>query len=648
MRMLAGLMPILLLWPLGAEDSFSPIPPSVWAIKEGDKGAVILEHKLCFGFKSMDHVYRVRIYSDQGRAAAELSDLPDGAYDIAGRTVYPDGNQIAFNKRKDFAERQAENGFGKSSRTLIIPPGVTSDCVVEVRWSEHLDGQAQALPQRFSRGLYGHFVLGHAFPVQKQIIEVYKKTVLATTLYHGAAGRPETSEAGGNLRYTFSNLPPLEVPPYCIRPLLRPPTFTIYYQPEILLESGKKGPDAYWKEASKEFYRKSYELRFDKGREFKHFVEMILKDLPTEPVDKAAELLMRIEARIANVSWPTYAEKAAMPKDFWRNFQAKNLEEAVKTRKTNWEGMRLLFYCLLKEAGLKPKIAKVTDRNLAFMNLACMNLWQFDSDLIGVHGPGGQMVWFDPTLRFAAPGLVHPNYTGVPAMTLDPEADWKGVSAPIQVPPGISNARKYVYALQLEEEGDTFRLDASFGGYPEYVERHRFMANAPEEQGRQLKQACESSMKNVKVASAEVKGAMDPKVGVTWTLNGHVEREAGRTREVYPFPGMPMPLSIPDRLPADRKVPIVLPYLSSQVGSSSFKLPKGYQLQGAELFERENSFGKVVWIPQVDPVTGEVKVVFRVDVNRVTAPATEWEGFRQFLGWIQEAHQRQVILAKKG
>lgn len=630
-----------------AGDDFAPIPPSVWAIKEGPKGAVVLEDRVRFNLYTTDHVYRVRVFAEAGREAAEVEDLPSSASGVKGRTVYPDGRQVVFNSRKDFAERRIESGNGEQKRTHLVAPGVTADCVVEFMWSESADGLLKGLPMRYNRGLYGNWILANAYPTQVLTVEVARPFPLAWSLNAGFGGKPESSETWSLKRWTLRDLPGMEAPPYSLRPTLNPPRLIMFWQPDDLGRHVSDGAEAFWSAAIKRHYQDDYELSVSKGGAFKALAAQLTANLPATPQAAAVELLSRLDARIANMSHATFSEAAALPKDFWKDLEVKDLARAAERGRTSGRGMRLLFYHLLKAAGLKPLIAKVPDREVALFDWNHLNPWQFDVDLVGIEEPGAGVLWFDPTMRHATPGVVHPDYTAVPALVID-TTSWKGQRSSVGALNADMNSRRYTYSLELGEDTDHFEVNAEFGGYPEYMERNRYMALEPREQSKLLKERTEKAMKNLVVDSAEVKHTGAAKANVTWHLKGSLERESGRKRVVDPFPGMPWPLWIPSKLEEARSAPIILPYLSTQVAAASFKLPKGYVMGAHQELRQQNGFGRVFWVPSFDAATGEGRVVLRVEVSAVSAPASQWPAFRQFLGWIEDACRRQVTLTREG
>ena len=626
---------------------FPALPASVWAMKEGPKGAVVLEDRIRFNGTTVDHLHRIRVFAEAGKEAAEFQDLPSLAFDIVGRTVYPDGREIRFNSLKDFAERVVEAQGTRRRQTHFVAPGVTGDCVVEFQWSEPADGPRRGLPRRIGDGYYGIWNLANAFPTQLRVVEIAKPFPLAWSLILAEGVKPEVTDTLSYKRIAFKDLAALEIPPYGILPTLKTPKLLMYWMPDGIVASAGQGPAFFWQEVVTEIYKRQLEDDIDKGSAYRALSKELTTDLPASPSQAAMALLTRLEGKIVNLSQASFAELAALPKDFWKGFQVRDLNAAAKTGRTSAHGMQLLFYHLLKDARLKPLVAKVVDRDLALFDWNLLNPWQYHHEIFGIDEPGVGTVWLDPTLRNAMPGVVHPDYTGVPALLVNTET-WKATSGTVGGLSASVNVRKYTYALTLDDEGDAFELTSEFGGFPEYAERYRYMALEPKAQGKELKERLERELKNLQVTEAEVLNATDPKNSLSWKVKGHLEREIGRNRLVDPFPAMPWPLWIPSKLEETRGgIPIILPYLSTQLAVTTFPVPKGWRMEPHQEFRRENRFGRVVWTATLEPDGRSVKVLLRTDVNLLSAPAAEWKSFRSFLAWIEDACRRQVTLSKE-
>lgn len=635
------------LW--GGSD-WPPIPAEVWAIKAGPKGAVVLEERLRFQAREMETIYRVRIFSEEGRGAAALPDLPKNAQGIKGRTAYPDGREITFDSRKDFAERKVEAGGRDYSQVHMVAPGVTSDCVIEVRWRERSDGYLSGLPKRLTDGLYGIWTLGNAYPTQVITVEIAKHFPLAYFVAGGRVGRAEEAERDGFRIITYRNLPAMESIPYAIPPTNGFPRMEIFWQPDDLNRAVHQGNDGYWTKAFEQVYKGDYEDSVDTGGAFRKLSADLVQGLPEAPQACAKELLKRLETRIKNVSVPTAQEKATLPKDFWTDYEYKRLDKAAASGMASSRGMRLLYYHLLKAAGIRPKIAKLVDREQSLFNYNHLNAWQFHHDIIGIAEPGKDDLWVDPSNRYASPGVIHPDYQAVPILVFDPQGakNWKPVMGVLPASKPAFNTRSYAYELHLGEDSDQFEVRAQFGGYPEYSERFRYLSHEAADQSRLLKEAFEKHGKNLVISKALVLDAANPAKPISWEVGGSLERESGRRREVLPFPGMPWPLWVPDKLDVPRSVPIVLPYLMSQVAVSTFEVPHGYRFDPPNELRYGNPFGTVVWTTTYDAQTRKVTIQLSAEVVSITQGSGHWPAFREFLGWIQEACGRTVVLTREG
>lgn len=631
-------------------SDWAPIPPEIWAIREGPKGAVIIEDRLRFQPREMESVYRVRIFSEEGRGAAALPDLPKTAHGIKGRTVYPDGQEITFDSQKDFAERKIETGGREYSQVHLVPPGVTSDCVVEVRWSERADGFVGGLPSRMANGFYGSWRLGRPYPTAVSTIEIARNFPLAFFLSGGTYTRGEDAEKDGFRVITHRNLPARESIPYSTPPLSGFPLLEMFWQSPDLIRAAQRGRESFWMEAFDRVYRGSLEESVNTGGAFKRLSVDLLQGLPETPHARASELLTRLERKIKNASMATAEEKAALPKKFWDGYERKRLDKAAESGMASADGMRVMYYHLLKAAGLRPRIGKVVDREQNLFNFGRLNAWQFHHEILGIEEAGKGVLWLDAGNRYATPGVIHPDYQAVWMLVYTPvdARTWKVSSELLPAAPSAFNTRTFHYGLELGEDSDQFEIKAEFGGYPEFAERYRFLRLDIKEQGRSLKEQFERQAKNLIIAQTKVSDALDPATRLSWDVSGSLERESGRRREVEPFPGMPWPLWVPDKLDGPRSVPIVVPYLSTQVAVSTFKVPSGYRFEPHGELENRNEFGAVAWTASYDPATRQVTVRFSTRVINIKQDLDHWKAFKEFLGWIQEACRRTVILNREG
>lgn len=632
-----------------AGSPWAPIPTEVWANRQGPKGAVILEERLRIQPREMQTTYRVRIFSEEGRAAAELADVPQSVTEIQGRTVYPDGRVVAFDGQKDFAERKVETAGRAFSRLHLIVPGVTTDCVVEVRWRERSEGYLLGLPKRLASGLYGRWWLGNAFPTERLVVEISKNHPFANSILENSSLKAVIREVDGFRVLTYRNLPAWENEPYSLLTQGVFPRLEVFWQPDSLIRAYYQGRGPYWLEAFDRIYKGEYEDSVDMGRRFRAFSEALLQGLPEAPHLRAVELLSRLDGRIKNLSMATAVEKTGLPKDFWDDYQYKHLDRAVSTGLASGQGMRLLYYHLLKAAGLQPKIGKVVDRGHDRFDFARLNPWQFEHDLLGVQDPVKGTLWLDPTNRFATPGVIAPEYQDTPMIVFEPAGKdaWKVSQATVPLAESASNVRAYTYILRLREDSDGFEVKAEFSGYPGFAERAGFLPLVPSEQVRSLKERFEEGRKSLVVSKVDIAEASNPSTPCGWKVEGAVDRDSGRQRKVEPFPGMPWPLWVPAKLEERRSMPIVLPYRMVQRATSTFDVPSGFQIEPQPALRGQNRFGSVNWACDYDAATRKATIRLSTEVATTREGSEQWRAFRVFLGWIEDACRRTIVLTRE-
>ena len=319
------------------------------------------------------------------------------------------------------------------------------------------------------------------------------------------------------------------------------------------------------------------------------------------------------------------------------------------TLETSGEGMGVAFFQLLKDAGLKPHLGLVPDRSRRVFNFDYPNLYQVvrESELVGVEVPGAGVTWFDPTLRHAQPGLVHPGKQGMPGLDVDP-AKWTVTQMRVPVQRASANRRTFEYWIGLGDEEDTFRMTAGFKGYPEYLERRQYMAYEGKEQARLLKERLEERLKGATLTRTEVLDAQNPLKPVRWEVQGSLESRGGRRRQVLPFPALPETLWIPEHFRATRTSRIVLPYTRTQTAVSHITVPKGYRVGPMAPVTRSTSFGTVSWTATAQPrgEDTEVTVALTVEVTRIFALASSYVEFKNFLGMVDEVSRTVLLLEK--
>lgn len=626
---------------------WAPIPPDVWAMKEdpahGVTGAVVLEQRMTFTGTAIKHVLRFRILSEQGKSAVELPAFLPEATGIEGRTVQPDGSVTTFDKAKDFSQKTLTVGQSDREIKVVLPPGVTSNCVVEVQWADLGGGREdQEIP--YSLGYSAEWRLGGRFLTKELVVDFWSGFQWAAFVNPGNCKPPEFNQRGRQRTYVFRDVPGLEPSPYTLDALSGRPSVQVWLQPEFLTNYARYDPQDYWRQAAVLFLRPVFWTSFKRGRAYKALAAELLADLPADPGKAAHALLIRLDRRILNQSFATLEEKARLKKnEDLDTIESFNLEETAARGRTNGAGMTKLYLALAEQAGLHPRLAFVKDRSFNVFHFRLPDVRQLEDFLVGI--PLGPKVtfWVDPSVRYADPGMIIPEYQGVQALVMD-VGDWHPRPESIDALPPEANQTSYRYALAFADGEERISAKAGFRGYPEWRQRRRYLPIAQEEADRQLKETLEKAITDGIVTLAKVQGAWKPESSTGWEAEARREFEARATLRVDPFPGMPEPLWLPTAWPDHRTVPIVMPSLFVHTAESDVRLPAGYALQATAPFDRQNTFGRVAFT--VEPKEGAARVTFRVEVRRLAGPAQAEPELRQFLGWVEEAYRRALVLEK--
>jgi len=632
-------------------EDWAPLPVNVWAEKEdpskGIKGAVILEEKIRFERFGVTYTYRILVLSEAGRSAAEFTAFPSDMRDFKGRTVQPDGKVLEFNSTKDFQKKTVVSvGETKADVVKMIAPGLTGRCVVDIRWT----APHNFLEERnsgFSTSLRWRLI--NAYATRRLSVELPAIFPLSWNLEQYSGQEAQASEKSGYKILTWTNLPAEEEVPYALTSARPSPSLTLFQTPEVLEFAARQGPQQFWDAYAVHGVRPIFEDNITKGGDYKAFASEITANLPATTHAKALELLNRLAARIANYDTLTFAERTALGKKaLEETIEAQDLKAAVRRRGTNSLGMVVLYFHLLKDAGVTSKALRTTDRDSRLFNYQTRDYQQFHDLMLSVPEEGKAPMILDPGIRFASPGLINPDYQGVSALEVDP-AGWKAKVVKVPIQPSAFNQRRYTYTLDLQEDEDVFTLQSSFSGFPEYRERRQYLALEPTEQQRLLKETLESISRSYAITKTEIFNVANPKEDFGWKAEGRIERPAGRRREVLPFPGMASPIWIPSEYPPTRTEKIILPYARIHLAKCTFKIPKGYVLPPITALNQRNSFGRVAWMAETKGEGDDrtVSVVMRVDVELVVAGAAAYEQFKEFMGWIREASDRTLILEKR-
>jgi len=622
---------------------WDPVPPETWSIRpestKGSAGAIFLLDWSRYGVNDTEHRLRILILSEAGKSAVQLDPFSPLLDKVEGRTLYPDGKETDFNKAEDFSNQVVSRGSDDVTRKIIVPPGLTDHCIVDLHWS---DRGTVLWGNRFDRQIL------RSYPIRNLELQLSTWSPLGSVWVKPTNMAIEVSENKDYHIYKFKDLPALEPEPYSREAWLFRPKLMCFKQPRLLFESISKTPDVYWQAAAKKIIQTDYQDKIEVGRKYRALAQDILSGLPEDPIQKAQEIQNRLYMRILNINAMTATERAARTKnDEKATVHSMDLDEAADRKWTNSTGMFYLAYKLFVEAGLQPKILFVANRDERGFRYGLLDFYQFDHVLLGIDSADGKGIMLcDPSIRLLPAGIIDPSYQGTLALLVDSK-DWS--ARPYQIPFQSSglNRQEYEYEVSPGDAEDHFKVRGQFYGFEEWAERFKYFSLTQKDAERHLKEELESS-RLYTVTRETVTNRAERNTPMTWEAEGTRESDEGRRREVNPFPTLKCPLWIPSAWPEHRTDPVVMYYVSLCQSTSRIHIPDGWRASLPEPMEQGNQLGKVSWIAKEvhDDEGTTVVVSYQVNVTTTFANASAESALRNLLSWVEDGWNRRIRLEK--
>ncbi len=656
----ASLLLILLALPVYGQN-WQAISKDVWEMKNNPdlvaQGAVILERKLDFQPFYFEQTLRVRILSQAGVAAAEIPDMPPLVLFLDGQVTFPDGRTQAISKRENFLVRKVvSSADGTVNEGVLIPSGITSDCVLELRWREATArGRANQLrsalldhgnlPERC--GNFWYWTLAGAYPTQTCIVRVSRENGWPMVLL-GAQGfaLQQGADSMGST-YTFRNFPGLPATPYSLE-INRPSPKVAFYRPIDTMRylESNVAPNAYWQKAVDLYFRKLFERFVLKNDGYRSFSSEVRKDLGGSPQEKARIIAERVAKRTTNLDHLLFDEK---PPSGARQQQelggVSNLEYTAKTGFADNTAMVRLLFHILNDEGLQPKVAFVADKTHWKLNPEVRTPFQVSHTLLGVDEPGQSTLWLDPAGRLVPAGQVPPHFQGTRAVVID-SATWQTRFQDIRVAPARDNARSFTFRMEATDEQFKVQVEASLLGAPALSARNLLGGQAPSQRANWFKERLEA--KGLAISTASMVNDLDLSRPLLFRAEGTLPLEAGRLLKVNPFPGLESGLYLPASMPESRRDDIVLSYRSLQEASSTIQVPKGYLLSAPIEISHSNRWGSVDLSVKQNPATGDLTAYMKIASTLVYDGPGGYAPLKDFLQWVRAAVHPEITLEKSG
>ncbi len=649
-----------------------PIPETAWQVRQDPErdlfDAAFLVHYTSFENQHNRHYRLIRILSEQGKAAAEFLHDSETLSAVKGRVLYPDGTELGFDSTADFVEILTYRSRRKKVKaTILIPPGLTTDCLVEMEWFEAADLglKKDTFFKRFDiRDDY--YCLSKTFdmgvkdvPEGKTLAWVTQKPKEPITL---ALQNSRTKTP----TFTFNNIPPRKSHPFG-NPNQAPNahSFIVYRTLPFTASTflrGKPVPD--WNgdyvvsfPTDIQLIARMITYHFDNpdtnkamrvfSKEVKH---MLTKeagvDLKKEPIRAAKLTLTALHERIS-VSNRLNAEQLIM----FRNKKEKKPSNLKPCFRNGWADpfqINLIFVWLLRELNIQFQFVYANPVTSPPYKASEKTPFSFDwrMPLIMVKEPQQRAMFCAWRPEFE-PGMLPSELQGTAALAVNPYRRFFHVDTDTPHFGATANQLETHVDAELNENGSCrLRLTQTGTGVNKSRMVRALHHLREEEQGPFLRRHWKRRLgNNVELLDAQATPIKDLKDAVTLTVDAQIDHdEAQNWFEIDPFPGLFVNLPQPKMWPADRTQPIVLDYAFVQTETMTLRVPSGWTLKGKHHRHRENRVGTVTFEANQEGNVIRVQRTLTLTDNRLEAEAEP--DLRFFLAWAREANLQTIAVAK--
>ncbi len=645
----------LLLFLLASDHELSrlieqPLTDLEWnvAAELDDNEAVILKQVLKINKDSYEHFIRIRVLSDDGRNAPETIELPGNIAELRGRIIDRSGVVTAFDLKHDVVQQlDIKSRDEEKSHYVLIPPGMTGNCIFEMYWSEPTE---EGLPKDI--GHYTYPVLS-AYPcVEKTIfiwhaLDNFSKLLysdgiftLITRYYWTSIEAPTqfTQQILGDyIVLKYRDVPPARVYPYGAPEFdQRAARFVIYKT----LPVEEMTPAQFWDETSYLLFKSLYQTEYIKGSNYREWISQLRLDLPSLSPEGARYVYNEFRNKIHCVTNLGHERRTKISLNAGpiTAFEPEMINRSLQRGFAFPSNMPILLYHVFRDCGFPAQWVFTTPSLQIPFRPQDMNVFSLDLDqpLIGLWNKDGQAYYFAASRPEMPAGLAPESVMGGKGMVINPK-NWH--HRMIEMPKYPRSTHKLLRKFNGRFQADgTMHFNLLEKGTGEFEARQRatHFGLTPDEQSQSLKREMRHRMRGWQIRSARVAHAYDPHKEILLTVTGDRKTPIVAGTALIPaFPDNHDELDFPYVWPDDRSQPVLLPYVFTLVESSEWQIPVGWRAQFPQNTDYSSDAGRV-------KVTFEesgqlVRVRREVFLDQWLFTTQESDQIRDFLWtWIQD------------
>jgi hypothetical protein len=630
---------------------WSKIPENAWSKTAEDfkasKGVVLLEDQYHFQTRILRRSQRYLVLNAAGRET--ISKLRISNADLkrfAGRTIQATGVETPFSLGRDVMRQTlVQSAKGNVQVWEVIPPGLSDHCLIDLRWDEPIRTEGRPFPEHFGARLA--LALNQAYPVDRAEIWIDRNVQDVDWTYRfevspGQGNKREETENGR--KFIFERIPEREEVPFSANVDLNRPLFLWFWAPDLSrwiaeIHDGQAPPMNFFTASAQTFLYEMFENEKKKSLALKRWCLSLGQSLPEDKTARTEELLRRLWREVKPVGLLKETEDLDS-----EAYAFSNWSSAVARKTASAAQLRFLYYHLLKENQVQPRLILAIDREDNRLRADIADFNQFDAIFFAMPQDSGDWRFYDPGSTWKPLGL-NAWLQGSNAFVIQTGASRKEWNARlINLPAVTGRQNKIQVKVQIRPgaDEDHYHLDAIYMGDPAVHLKVVHAGRAADENAKDISSFLGrngfQALPNTFRVKDDAFGALE------FSCDGLKENGVGRRRFVQPFPFLRSPAPSPLRWPETRSLPIHFPFMVLLEAEALIPMKHSIQPDAFQPMNKRNLVGEVVWLvePAGDEKQPALRVRLKVEVNTLITQADRYPALKEFTSWIDEALNRQI------
>jgi len=629
-----------------------------------NQGAYYIFSRMRFDEEAI-HIHQlIRITSEAGRSDFHVVLPFDNLILLSGRVLDAEGKTFKFDVENDLMELLAvkTDQMEKKFR-LLIPPGMTDDCLVEVIWSVKAEG---GLPLEQFSSLYpvneSTFCLERRFEFAREMRKFVDPTWSNDTLelvsrFVWTPYKDETNfnqnVVGNYTTITYKNVPPLRRFPF---DSLRGKEEVSWVMVFRTMPYQGLQMRTFWREFARMFPAFFYNFHLTQSSGLSEWLTQIRNTMPQNDT-QAALRFVHTRFREAFVPMDMASDKKLEKMGSQRmadmTLDYDTMAIAFGRGLANRSLLGIFLFQIYKELGFKPKVIFAPlEPDQPFRNeyLNAFGLGLNDP-LLGFHIENGSWLFLMAGHPEYESGYLLPRFRDRELLVLDPFNGWTHDFLILPRDNPERNSLRRRYKVKCTADGTmNFLLAEKPTGMTEGDLRRILFGLPSESQSQYIADLWNRSFPEGRVFSASAAHVSDFGTPIKVNVKGGTQLPIASSRlHILPFPGDTMPLEKPRAWPSKREGTIEIPENSTWKSEAEVQLPQHWKPIHLPNWKRENGFGSVaISTRPLQEKPGIYLVTREVTVINGLQPAEAEPLLRDFLSWMERAYAEVLTVTQEG